>query len=208
MELDKAELEIAAGDHTAASQRLARLAARWPGQAEVEYKLGVSEQLGGAPIAALEAWRRVPPNSPPFTLQALIARGRLAAEQGKLTEAEEAFREAARDPRPEAGPARHTLALLMGQEGRVDEALRWIEYLWREVRPADFKDRLSLLHDHIALEFETFPIEGNLAIIERRPGAEDDHRIWLSRAYLAIRTGKFDDARRWLDAYKLGPRPG
>lgn len=203
-ELDQAEKDLAAGYHHTARERLARVAARWPGQAQVEFTLGVCEQLRGAPKAAMEAWKRVPPNSPPYSLRALLARGRLAMEQGQLSEAEEAFRKAARDPSPEAGQARHALALLMGQEGRVDEALAWIESLWRDVRPTDFSDRLSLLHDHIALEFETFPIEGNLSIVEQRPAAKDDDRIALSRANLAIRTGKFDDAKRWLDACAKG----
>lgn len=198
-ELAKAEQEIAEGYFHTARDRLTHLAARWPNDADVEFHLGICEQARGASKAALEAWRRVPANSP-VSLRANLARGNTAMELGSLTEAEDAFRAAAQDPSAPAAQARHALALLLGQEGRTDEALAWIESLWRTVRPSELSDRRMMIRDHIALEFETFPIEGNLSVLDKRPEAKDDDRVWLSRANLAIRTAKFKEAETWLDA--------
>ncbi|HEV3120746.1 MAG TPA: FG-GAP-like repeat-containing protein, partial [Isosphaeraceae bacterium] len=198
-ELAQAKVEMSDMSFHVAHERLTRLAKAWPNDAEILFLLGFCEQGGGAPDAALAAWAQIPAGSP-LAGRAAVQRGRLAMELGRLREAEESLRIAARDPGPETSAARHVLPLLLGQEGRLAEGQEWIEIYWRTTNPKADDDRADLLHDHIALEFETIPIEGNLAIVGKRRGATEDDRVWLSRANLAIRTGDFAEARKWLDA--------
>ena len=120
-------------------------------------------------------------------------------EIGRFTIAEESLRAAVRDPNSRAGPARHGLSLLLVQEGRVDEAREWIETVWQEPN-LDEADRIRLLHDHIALEFDVVPIEWNLTVIEHLAAAKEDDRTWLTRANMALLASKFDEAETWLDA--------
>src|SRR5947208_1759123 len=66
------------------------LARRWPGDVEVEYRLGECELARGRPDDALTSWSRVPPGSP-RGLDATLARGRLALKRGRFIEAERAL---------------------------------------------------------------------------------------------------------------------
>ena len=62
--LDQAERDMAAHRLGAAHNNLKELAARWRGHSEVEYHLGLCEQVRGQTDAALAAWSRVPAGSP------------------------------------------------------------------------------------------------------------------------------------------------
>jgi enediyne biosynthesis protein E4 len=89
-ELERAQADVNADRTGQARQRLARLAARWPGRGEVEYPLGVCEAALGHIDAALDAWARVPADSP-FANDAALDRARLALQHGRLAVAEESL---------------------------------------------------------------------------------------------------------------------
>ena len=59
--------------------------------------------------------------------------------------------------------------------------------------------RLALLREHIELDFEPVPLEGNMAQIQARANEADD-RFLMARAYLATRAGRFDEAKTELEA--------
>ncbi len=60
--------------------------------------------------------------------------------------------------------------------------------------------RSGLLREHIGLDFETTPLEGNLSSLEQNKALPtDDDRLWLARANLAINDGRLNDAESWLD---------
>ena len=51
------------------------------------------------------------------------------------------------------------------------------------------------------LRFSPPPVEAVRTTLERAAAlAPDDDRVWLGRANLAIRTGAYDEAKKWLDA--------
>src|SRR5262245_29519995 len=75
-ELSRANGEMAAGRFGPARERLARLSRIWPGEAAVDYQLGLCEEAAGCPDRALAAWARIAPGSP-FTAKAARARDEL-----------------------------------------------------------------------------------------------------------------------------------
>ena len=133
--------DLSRGDHAAAAPRFAAMARRWPGDAEVEYRLGECERSRGRHDVALAAWSRVPPGSP-RGLDAALARGRLALELGRFTEAERSLTGAlAGSPAgPKAVDVRQHLIHLFVQQGRYDEAQALLRRQWRDqadTRPTD-----------------------------------------------------------------------
>ena len=107
-----------------------------------------------------------------------------------------------RRPWPEDADLRNQLLSLLGQEGRFDDARRLIEIRWDDLgrsrsRPGSRDARLALLREHVGLDFETIPLEGNMAQVQ---GQADDDRLRLARAYLATRLGRFEEAGAGLEA--------
>jgi tetratricopeptide (TPR) repeat protein len=209
-ELVEARKEMEAGLFGRARTRLTRLAAERPDHAEVSYQLGLCEAERGRLEAALAAWARIRPDSP-WAAPSALAYAQAAAPLGRVAAAERVLRGALRRDGPQRPAARHLLLTLLGQQGRADEARRLIEALWdeRAGQPADdFADRLAMLHDHMGLDLEAFPLEWNLSQLQGgpAPAAEDDQRaLALARAHLATRGGDFGRAeaelqvcrRRW-----------
>src|SRR5262245_49181172 len=179
-ELADARKEMEAGLFSRARSRLTRLAAERPDQAEVAYQLGRCEAERGRSEAALAAWARIRPDSP-WAGPAALGFAQAAVPLGRLREAERILRGALRRGSPQRPAVRHLLLTLLGQQGRVDEARRLIETHWHQPagRPADdFADRLAMIHDHIGLDLEPFPLEWNLSLLQSgpAPAAEDDRR--------------------------------
>jgi enediyne biosynthesis protein E4 len=192
--LERARREVDRGQHGAARLRLARLSARRPRRAEVEYLLGICEQAEGHPEAALSAWSRIPPGSP-FAAKAVVPGARaLLAGRGAFTEAEEVLRAALAGRNPRAEEARWLLAELLLWEGRLDEVRRLLEDGWGRAA-----DRFALLREHWRLDTVIVAREEIQAMLDQAARASpDDDRVWLARAYLDVRYGRFDKARRRL----------
>ena len=120
--------------------------------------------------------------------------------------AEQVLTAAMRRPSHELPALRHLLLILLGQQGRIVEARRFLEALWYDtaVLPTgDLGDRLALVHEHIGLDFELFQLEWNLGRLEVVPGpADDDDRRALARAraHLALLSGEFARAKLELES--------
>jgi tetratricopeptide (TPR) repeat protein len=202
-ELGSARRAMATGDYRSARSRLAALSTRWAGRAEVDYLLGICEQAMGRPEAALAALARVPPNSP-FAGRSVLPRARLAIELGRFADAEQALMPASRANGREALEARALLAGLLLNQGRLEEARVRLETNWeawdRAGRPAS-PEAVAVLRDHITLDLFPLPVEHLKAVLSAATGkAPDDDRVWLARANLALRTGRFEAAEGLLDA--------
>src|SRR5262249_39080309 len=106
--------------------------------------------------------------------------------------------------------AGRVLARLLWQEGRIDEMRGVIETCWRHASQPDWpraEDAIELIREHIVLDFESLAGETLTTTLDSAGGqAPEDDRVGLGRANLAIRTGRFVEARRLLDAC-LGRRP-
>jgi thioredoxin-like negative regulator of GroEL len=198
-DLGAARHEMEVGRFGLAGRRLARLAEQWPDEAEVALQLGRCELAQDHPEEALAAWARVPEREP-LTGVVALERSGLLLRLGRFTEAEQLLTTVIGWPYPEAARLCHLLVSLLCHEGRADDARRLLDTLWEDLdrsRPDHRDIRLALLIEHIGLDFELVPIEGTMAQIRGRP---DDGRLGLARAYLATRSGRFDQARVELEA--------
>ena len=195
-DLERAEFDMGRGRFSAAHARLARLASRWPGWAQVEYELGVCEQTLGRADGALAAWARIPRESP-YSARAAVPTARLMiVERGAFAAAEEILKVAVRGAKPSAVEARPILARLLLWEGRRGEMSRLLRDGWNRA-----PDRAVALRELWQLETDPIPAEAIRAAVGRAErSAPDDDRAWLARANLATQAGQFDEASRWLDA--------
>ena len=127
---------------------------------------------------------------------AALHRARLAIERGRFALAEEALAQATFPRRSPAGEMsesyRQQLYLLTG---RLDELRRSIEGEWGGPRSRAEVLRTRWLADDAS--------SSAIDAVERRldeagRAAPEDDRVWLGRAYLAIRKEQFDEAGMWL----------
>jgi thioredoxin-like negative regulator of GroEL len=186
-----------AKQYALARDRLAWLSTWWPRQDDVAYLLGGCEAELGHPEAALAAWGRVPSGSPRAAVTNL-AKGRLLVRAlGRLADAETCYRAAARATSPTAIEARWALAELLLWEGRFVEMRR----LLREIgRAGPLRDRTDALREHWRVDSVIVAAEEVQPFLDQAAlTAPDDDRVWLARAYLATRYGRYTEARDWLD---------
>ncbi|WP_422927952.1 FG-GAP-like repeat-containing protein [Singulisphaera sp. PoT] len=192
-ELSQAEREMAQGYHEPAQARLAKLSARWPGRDEVEFPLGVCEARLGHVEPALAAWKRVPRESV-MSPRAALERAQFALDHGRLAVAEESLPLALKGPGELGEKASRLADQLALYTGRCREIARRIESRWWSAR-----NQASLLHMHWLIETQpaaVLAVRESLEQMERK--APEDDRVWLGRANLAMRSGRFDEADAWL----------
>ncbi len=192
-ELARAEREMASGRSAPARERLARMAARWPGRDEVEYPLGVCEAALGHVEPALEAWARVPADSS-FAAAAALDRTRLALEHGRLAVAEESLARVLGKPGAVGEQASRLARQLDLFSGRAYRINRRIEDRW-----ATAADQAGELRTHWLYDTQPPPM-GPVGEYLERFGREapDDDRVWLGRADVATRAGRYAEADNWL----------
>jgi len=197
-ELARARREIAEGQLDPARERLARLSTSSPDAAEVHYERGVCEEAAGRPEQALAAWARIAPESP-FAATAARRQDEMLRRiraGGRFAELEELLDAARRGDGPGAAGAGQTLAGLLLFEGRNVEVRRILRD--ELARSPDPSRSLNVLW---TLDGEPVPSEMVRGILdEAEKQAPDDDRVWLGRANLAVWSGRFDEADRWLNA--------
>jgi len=204
-----AEIEsaIAAGRYAIACRNLEKLLA-WKADPNggIVYVLGSCELARGRNQAAGEAWARVVPGSA-FSERAIRGRMRLFHDSGRFAAAEQLINDAAEDPRNDRSELRVLLLPMFTQLGRIDEAERLIEDRWEQLNALGegaLEAAIKLLRLHIELTWRATPVENVRAYLDAATRlAPEDDRVWLGRANLAIRTGAYDEAGRWLDACLL-----
>jgi enediyne biosynthesis protein E4 len=195
--------DIQAGRHGHARLKLAAVSAWSANPDEVAYLAGICERARGRPEAAAESWARVSPSSS-FAVPAILRRTERLLERGHLSLAEQLIKSSLEDPRIDGSGLRLSLVPTYCQEGRVNEAERMIEASWEQLNQSGTggsEDAIKLVRLHIAVWLEAPPIEADRAFLEQAArSAPEDDRIWLGRANLALRTGSYDEASRWLEA--------
>ncbi len=191
-DLDQARGEMAGGLYHLAHQRLADLAPRRPDWGEAAYLLGACEESLGHLQAAETAWSGVGADSP-FAARAVLGRVRILMNAGRFAPAEELLTSLAGNHGPDALQIRQTHEHLLRLEGRVQEARELIVNSWEGAPdPAFVLRRLYILED---AAFPLDYVKSSLAAADQK-----DDRVWLGKANLAIWTGQFGEAARWLDA--------
>ncbi|HEX3447964.1 MAG TPA: FG-GAP-like repeat-containing protein [Isosphaeraceae bacterium] len=191
----QAQRDMARGKPASALPRLARLAGRWQGDGAVQYELGLCELALGHVDFAEAAWARVPSASP-LAAQAAMMRARQKLKRHRLSDAEPLL-QLALDDRGEFGKeARESLVHLCKLQGRYDEARRLVREGWGRY------DRVGTIQELVRLDTSNpIPVEKIQPILNTAAeAAPDDDRIWLGWANLATRIGRFEVARKWLDA--------
>jgi enediyne biosynthesis protein E4 len=206
----EAREEVQAGRHATAARQLTAFLAEWPESDEAAYLLGTSEKAQGRDRAAAEAWARVPAGSP-FAPRAIQHLMELEIEGGRFAAAEQLIKRAMDDPRNDVSALPLYLGPIYWLQGRIRDAEQSIEARWaflNERGEGASEKAIDLVRLHIELERSPLPVEQVRAGLEEagRMAPEDD-RVWLGKANLAIRTGLYDQAERWLVAC-LRRRPG
>ena len=128
----------------------------------------------------------------------------LLVQNARLAEAENLIVRALTDRHLNRTANSILLVLIFTQQGRVDDARRWIEGAWKELDDGGegaSEQAVDLVRMYIELETNTPTPDAVKAYLDqayqRQP---EDDRVWLGKAILAIRTGAFDEAARWLAA--------
>jgi enediyne biosynthesis protein E4 len=198
------ESEVVAGRYAIACRYLNKLLS-WKADPNggILYLLGSCELARGRNQAAAEAWERVVPGSA-FSELAIRGRMRLLHQSGQLVAAEQLIIDASEDRRNDRTALLVELVPLFTELGRIDEAERLIEDRWEHsntLGEGALEPAIKLLRLHIDLALKPTPVETIRAFLDQaaRLSPADD-RVWLGRANLAIRTGDYDEAGRWLDA--------
>jgi tetratricopeptide (TPR) repeat protein len=191
-EFQQARTALDAGRFAFASKRLASLATRWTKDGEVLLLLGDSELGLGRREAALAAWARLPESSP-FFGQAALRRATHLINSGRYRPAENILLEALRyPPSTPRFDLERALIRVYRFEGRFDDVRRLVRASWyRSPTPA------ALLKELWVLDHSPMPVESWRLALEKADN--DDDRVWLGRASVAILTGRFAEAAPWLD---------
>jgi enediyne biosynthesis protein E4 len=203
-EIAQARQEMASGLVNLARDRLTKLlAGRSSNDAEALLELAHCEMMRGRRDAALAAWERVPADSP-LAAQAALERGSVLTQSGRFQQAEDVLRPFTSRPSPQLADVRHALLTVLVQEGRQSDARGLIEAQWNALGralPDSRAERMALLREHIALDYESADLEGNMAkILDHDPPGADQARMRLAKAHLAVRAGRLSQAKEWLDA--------
>jgi tetratricopeptide (TPR) repeat protein len=202
--MEEIESEIMAGRNAIACRNLNKLLS-WKADpsGRILYLLGSCELAQGRNQPADEAWERVVPGSA-FYERAIRGRVYLFHESGQLAAAERLVSAAALDRRNDPTALRVLLVPIYGELGRIDEAERLIEERWEHLNALGegaLEPAVKLLLQHIGLTLPGTPVETIRASCDQAARlAPEDDRVWLGRANVAILTGAYDEAGRWLDA--------
>ena len=202
--MEEIEPDILAGRHAIACRKLDKLLSwKTDSNGGIVYLLGSCELARGKTKAAAEAWARVVPGSA-FSERAIRGRARLFREAGQYAAAEQLINDAALDPRNDRTALLVLLVPMFSDQGRINEAERLIENHWEHLNALGegaLEPAIKLVRQHVELGTKPAPVETIRATLEQASKlAPDDDRVWLGRANLAIRTGAYDEAERWLDA--------
>jgi enediyne biosynthesis protein E4 len=202
--MEEIEAEIMAGQNAIACRNLNKLLS-WNADPTggIVYRLGSCELARGRNQAAGEAWALVVPGSA-FSERAIQGRMNLFHESGQLAAAERLINGAAEDRRDDRTGLRVLLVPIFSVLGRIDEAERLIEDRWEHLNALGegaLEPAIKLLGMHVELSWKAIPVENVRVVFDQAARlAPEDDRVWLGRANLAIRTGAYDEAGRWLDA--------
>jgi tetratricopeptide (TPR) repeat protein len=134
----------------------------------------------------------------------------LRVRASRFAAAEELINLAALDQRNDGTALRILIVPTYLLEGRLDDALDLIEarlqHSQQEGEGASHT-AIVLARLHFDLEHPSNSVDTTRADLERAGRhTPDDDRIWLGRANLAIRSGNFEEAARWLnDCERLRP---
>jgi tetratricopeptide (TPR) repeat protein len=191
--LERAKQEIAAKQYGRARKRLVELESIRDPSGEVDYQLGICEYYRGHLDLARAAWKRVSPDGQ-FGARATLQLAMLAMSTGQISQAEELLQAGLRRwTGADAWELLRALQLLFHVEGRIEDVRPAILASWSLAdNPAEVLKQLWRIDSApLALEMVRETLD---------KGAENDDRVWLARANLAIRMGQFDRAVRWLDA--------
>jgi thioredoxin-like negative regulator of GroEL len=192
-----------AGRYALAARDLSNLLSRRPDSDRAAYLLGACEKARGRHRDADAAWARIPLDST-FGARAVTARMDMLLEQGRMADAEDLIGRAADARGPDGSALRVLLIPALIQQGREPEAERLIESRWRSLAARGegaSEQAINLARLHMELRWNVPPLDAVREDLDRlgRIAPEDD-RIWLGKANLAIRTGSFEEAARWIDA--------
>jgi tetratricopeptide (TPR) repeat protein len=191
-DLAQAESDYNSGYYGLAQQRLSALAARWPGDGEVQFRLGIVEMARGRRDEALAAWARVAERST-FAARAAALRGQQLTNVGRFAPAEAVLKSALRNSGHDYYEITRVLGRLYRFEGRTEDVRGLLRESWSKS-----PDPPAILKELWTLDTTPWAMEAWQTALEKAD--PNDDRVWLGRANLATMTGKFHEAGEWLAA--------
>ena len=157
---------------------------------------GSAKRPRDGPSLRLSAWAHVPLGSR-WGSNAAEARARLLIHgQGRFADAEAFLTVALAGLGPRGAELRSLYTQLFYWEGRLDEIRRLRQEAWNTSSDKAGDLRALWLIDSSVLTME--PVRATVEQAART--APDDDRVWLARANLALLSGPFSEAARWLDS--------
>jgi enediyne biosynthesis protein E4 len=197
------DYDMGAGRHALAARKLAAILARNPRSDDAAYLLGKCEKARGRIDEASLAWARVPPGSS-FAYSAIEDRIQLQIDRGQLADAEQVIVDMLKDSRFDGLDLPGAFVPIYLAQGRVEEAKRLIEVRWNRINDhgdGALEQAINLVRAYVDLRGKTTSIEATRALLDDAARlAPKDDRISLGRANLAIRTGSYEEAARWLES--------
>ncbi|WP_165226704.1 FG-GAP-like repeat-containing protein [Aquisphaera insulae] len=195
-DIDEAKKAMVARSFDRARALLADALRRRPRDEDSIILLGAFEQSQGNEAAAEAAWSRVASDSPRAADLAML-RARIALGRHRFAAAEPLLLVALGGKGKLAVEARETLVNIYKIQGRFVEARALVSAAW-----GSYPDPVGLLKEleNLGSNNPMSVVTANAALEKAARTAPDDDRVWLGQANLATRTGRFDDARKWLDA--------
>jgi thioredoxin-like negative regulator of GroEL len=189
------------GRYATATRELSALLDWSPGSDRATYLLGVCEKAHGRTREADATWATIPSDSA-YSGRAVAGRTDLLIEQGRFADAEHLIKRATDALGSEGSASRMILIPLFVQEGRAQEAEWLIESRWRSLDAkgeGTLEQAVNLARLHMEMRWNVPPTKTLREYLDQvgRLAADDD-RIWLGRANLAIRSGSYDEASRWI----------
>jgi tetratricopeptide (TPR) repeat protein len=204
-EMEEIEADVLARRYAVASRKLGHLLS-WKADSNggLAYLLGSCELARGRNKAAAEAWARVAAGSA-FSERAIRGRMRLLLDSGQLAAAERLVVDAADRPGSDRTAVLTLLVPTFREQGRLEEAEHVIEARWEYLNSKGegaLEPAIKLVRLHVEVSERPISLENTRAVLDQaaRLAHDEDDRVWLGRANLAIRTGAYEDAAQWLAA--------
>ena len=194
--LARARREVGSGRFDEARRWLDALPSSRRSDPDAADLLGVSEHFAGRYEAALASWSRIPPDSPRWPAAALARAQTLVTNLGRFADAEAVLEVAVRQPGSSRLETRHSLGQLYFWESRPSAMRRLIIDGRR-----DWRNPAAELRDLWQIDDATIAIEDvRTAVAAAANLAPRDERVRLAQAGLDTLEGRFEEARRRLDA--------
>ncbi len=194
----RAQLALATGDTSHVRSELAWVTRLWPQHPEAQYALGLASLADSDYSAAAQSFAAVPGDSVRFEeaqqklAGSLLLSGRLQAAEGVMRKYLDRF--------PDSVPVRRQLGSVLIGQFREREAVEILDAGLQTSAGVQLSDRISLMQDSLAAQFNPPTIESCLGVLNDALKADPDQpTVQAAVAHGLLRLGTESEAIAVLD---------